>query len=1194
MWRDRRFLLGAAAAVLGVSTAIIFELGLPLLILIPFALALAIALFLVTWLRERPEAVLPPWPSDKSPYPGLRFFDQDYTDVFFGRDEETDEIIDLLSRDNARSANVIAAVGPSGAGKSSVLRAGVTPRLSRSGSRWVVLPAMVPAEDPWRNLAESILQHRSHHATRQEADELGQRLSVDASALTSELRDALRAAAPGTKVLLVIDQAEELLRPTSGASPADSFLERINTALEDIPELRVVFVIRTDFLAWFQNSPWSALFRRQVNILPLNPARLRDIIAKPAEEAGLRFEPPALVDQMVHDTGGTAALPLLAHVLEKLYLRSRGQPRVLRQGDYEAIGGVTGGMIKTANDVTAHLQESLSKDVILATLIEFASVEHATPTRRRVYRSGLTTAGRSVVEAFVEAYLLTADATDNDVVYAVAHEALLTKWSVLRDAIDAQRENRRHRQWLEDRAQEWRDSARSPADLLKGDRLSAAEQWLATIAEQETVPPHLLEFLEASIKDDRDALRRLSDDLARRAQSGLGEDPELSILLAVAAVQECEPTPWARRVLLNVLANPAVRVLRAHEDAVQAVAWSSTGLIASASDDRTVRVWSAETGAAVATYAGHDDAIWDVAWSPDGTRLATASRDRTVRIWWAPSSAQPLVLRGHEGWVGRVIWSPDGSRLASTSRDGTARLWNPTTGQCLKVLRDHERAIWGLAWSPDGTRLATASDDATARLWEVEHGTVLKILKGHDEPVWQVAFSPDGTRLATASRDRTAQIYDLRTDNRTELRGHADPVREVRWRSQGGRVATGSHDHTARVWNPADGTELLVLRGHESAVRGLAWSPDGRRIVTGSHDRTVRIWEAEGSSIELSVLRGHRDWLNAVAFRPGDERLIATASHDRTARIWDLRTRTEIRSLSGHLEVVTSVAWNRDGRLLATTSHDNTARVWRFEEKGDPIVLEGHQDAVRGVAWSPREDLVATASHDQTVLIWDPVARTTPRAPLEHSDRVEAVAWSPDGQRLATVSRDAIVRLWRAGDGSCERCLYGHEGAVLAVAWSPDGSRLASASTDRTIRLWRLDQEEHRLVCSGHDDDVWSVAWSPSGQRIITGSRDRTARVWDAETAAEITTLWVGEDGISGVAWSQSHGMIAAASRDRTARILDANVDEQSLVAQALRRVSRRLTDEERRAYLLPIPENAQGSQADQRIPPSGMRPVGA
>jgi WD40 repeat protein len=99
---------------------------------------------------------------------------------------------------------------------------------------------------------------------------------------------------------------------------------------------------------------------------------------------------------------------------------------------------------------------------------------------------------------------------------------------------------------------------------------------------------------------------------------------------------------------------------------------------------------------------------------------------------------------------------------------------------------------------------------------------------------------------------------------------------------------------------------------------------------------------------------------------------------------------------------------------------------------------------------------------------------------------------------------------------------------------------------------------------------VWGVAWSPSGRRIISGSRDRTARVWDTETATEITILWAGEDGIPGVAWSPSGDMIAAACRDRTARVLDASLDEQSLVAQALRRVSRRLTQEERSAYLLP------------------------
>jgi WD40 repeat protein len=1108
--------------------------------------------------RTEQRAALPPgpcWDSDRSPFPGLEAFTEEDSAVFFGRDAEITELVERLHPVVVGQANrLVAVVGPSGAGKSSLVQAGVVPRLRQCRSGWIIAPPVLPGDHPLRSLTRSLAAACPRHPI---AD-------VVAAQFAGELRAAH--ARPHAPVLLIVDQAEELIT-LSGKAECDAFLDLLASALNADQRLWIILIMRTEFLNAFLGTEQARLFRDPVAVGTLGRVALVEVIEQPARRAGLTFDPPTLPQTMAAEAGGGDALPLLAYALQELCLAA-GPGKPLTAEVYQRIGGVTGVLTRQADKVAAELGDV--DGLVLSTLLKFVTIGENEPTRRRVQRGTLTAAQCKVAQAFIAARLLTSTAEGDNAILEVAHEALFRSWAPLRQAIEASTEQLRWRADLERWAKDWDNSGRQDAYLLRDERLKIAQRWTAADGEMLDGLAFVAEFLSCSNRADQATMQRLSETIARQALAAVDRDPDYGLLLALAAYEECVPTALALRALTAALVTSQLRaVLRGHNEGVLRIAWSPDGRrLATASSDRTARIWDTASGNELVMLRGHDDWVLWVAWSPDGRRLATASSDRTVRIWDADSGNELAVLHGHDDWVRGVAWSLDGRRLASASGDRTARIWDASNGNELAVLNGHDDTVRAVAWSPDRQHLATASHDNTAKIWDANNGGQLVTLR-HDSWVREVGWSPDGKRLATASSDRTARIWD--TDNGDQLvtlRGHEGAVRAVAWSPDGQHLATASHDRTARIWDGNNGGQLVTLRGHDGWVQGVAWSPDGRQLATASDDRTIRIWDTRGSC-EVAVMYSHHSWVQGVVWSP-DGRQLATGSTDGLARIWDADNGNQLITLRGHADSVRAVAWSPDGQHLATASHDRTARVWDADNGGQLITLCGHNDSVRAVAWAPNGRQLATTSRDRTIRIWDIDNGRELTVLRGHDDEIWGAAWSPDGRRLATASNDRTARIWETDNGREIMVLHGHDNWVGGVTWSPDGRWLATASNDRTARIWKADNGDEVSVLRGHDDAVRTVAWSPDGRRLATGSHDQTVRLWDAEFGVEILVGGVHADGVESVSWSPDSRRVASASQDGTARVWDVTISVEDLVAKAHHRVSRGLSPEERRNLMLP------------------------
>jgi hypothetical protein len=446
------------------------------------------------------------WDPTRSPYPGLESFAGDDAAVFFGRDDEIDRLIELLQPTLQRGAGrFVAIVGPSGSGKSSLLRAGLLPRLERPYSRWVVLPALVPDQQPTRNLAYCLAAAFAARGQPRSVEDVAAALRdggaglVELAVELGQLAGTTARSAAGagrTSVLVVIDQAEELLTRT-GIREQQLFLGLLRDALGDGSPVWVVATVRSEFLS---TAPERAGLAELVNdplvIEPLSRARLPVVIQQPAQRAGLQFA-PGLVEQMVEETIGGDALPLLAYLLRELYQQA-GADGKITIAEYQALGGVIGALQSRADRLTDELGRLDHGDLVLATLTKFAVVEgDGEPTSRRIRRSALGPDEQQVTDAFVEARLLTRNVNaDGQTVVGVAHEALLRQWRPLREAIEASRASLRIRSELERLAADWQESQRDDSYLLRGARLAEFNEWAA--GHGGDVGPLERQFMEAA------------------------------------------------------------------------------------------------------------------------------------------------------------------------------------------------------------------------------------------------------------------------------------------------------------------------------------------------------------------------------------------------------------------------------------------------------------------------------------------------------------------------------------------------------------------------------------------------------------------------------------------------------------------------------------------------------------------------
>nr|VFJ57125.1 MAG: WD40 repeat [Candidatus Kentron sp. FW] len=1047
-------------------------------------------------------------PAITAPYPGLRPFERHENILFFGREEQVDQLLDKLGE-----SHFLAVLGLSGSGKSSLVRAGLLPALEGgalvgAGARWQVAE-LRPGDHPMARLARALRADTPWgQAGLDDPDALEEKLRRGSQALNwllgvrplgspstssanpNSANSPSPASAPGQRLLILVDQFEELFR-YHNQSEAAAFVALLLAAASH-PDVYIIITMRSEFLGACSDYPdLPEAINAGLFLTPaLTPEQLLDAIEFPIRLSGFAKEgqqaevAQELARALLADAQGIAdPLPLLQHALLRLWNvhEKDGGDGVLTLARYRELGGLQ----QALND---HLDAAFDEldpehrriaEVMFRALTEHGGGQGEDPddsgrdTRRPARVSKIARlAGVGLEEITATTvpfrqpgrnFLIpqAGQGLNPNTVLDIAHEALIRQW---------------------DRLKEWTADEGEQADLyrrLAGDarRHAAGEAAL---------------WIDPALQIALDWWEKNTPSPTWAARYGGGFDQAKGFLnesLAVRAARQAEEEKVreARRLEENARRQQAeeeARRKRELERARRVALGAVLGLLVVA----VLALWAnVERNRAV---EAEREAKVERNRADGATKMVKAERDRAVAAEQNAKEAKQRAEKSEEIRTRALFDS------ALTHAALLARVEDPMEGR--RVLAET------VALDADISPQRRHARNLLAGFLDLQGGTADKIYDGAGAVLIDLALSPDGRTLVAAGERGTLALFHAESGKLIErLVGH-DPkagstgsVTAVRFNRDGSLLYSAGDDGQILRWSMPEGKRRGKPWRVQARVYALALSPDGKLLASGNRSENDTLWSTD-SGEKIKTLK-----------------IVARGVSNKKVTIDVVDTR--------------SLAFISNNQLVTGDSKGNVA-IWRpprsksdkdddsFTDPGDPRKESSphiHTGEINTITIDQTKfqadgkyNVFATGGADKRIVLWRPaLVGAKPFCLLQgHANRVVGLRFVPghgqddkESRRLLSASRDNTMRLWDLESGTTLRIFQGLTAGLQSVVVDDKRGRIYTAANDGTIRRWPLATPSQWLWdISG---EPISAAIDPAGRLVSVGFRDGTLRFYPLPAA---------------------------------------------------------------------------------------------
>jgi DNA-binding SARP family transcriptional activator/WD40 repeat protein len=1040
------------------------------------------------------------------PWKGLVAYGVADAPWFAGRERLVAELLTRMA-----SARLVALVGGSGSGKSSLLHAGLLASLQAGAlpgsERWVPV-VMRPGPHPMRQMVRAALSGADTTEDR-----------------TAELLEHIVFGAPAaSRIVLIVDQFEEVWTACTDAAERQSFLDALAEVVDSTSRCTVVLGVRADHVAGLADQPTLAQALADATVLIGTPtaAEVRRAIEHPAQLAGLVLD-VGLADALVDDAGDEpGSLPLLSTALTELWDERDGRRLTLEA--YAQSGGLRGAVARIAERAYGELDEN-DRTAARVLLIRLAGPgEGDAVTRRRVPLTELAALPnprvRAVIEPLADARLLSLDAGYVE----AAHEALFREWPRLRAWLEQHAAARAVQHRLAVAAAEWDEGGRERAELWRGSRLSAGLEFAAAYPDEVTTVERA--YLDAG-QAQLDAERRDAEERAAAAtrqnrrlrwligglgvflvlaliagglfldqrnradvralqSTALSEDRWDRALLYAAQAQQFDASAEARAALLEtVQRGPEATAMFTADQALHSLVVSLDGRrIVAGGSNGSVFVWDVETREVqeIPDVTAFENDTLDI--SPDGRYVAAVGIPVSVykqdrRDWHVivvdldqqPPTVRPLPWpRAVNGMVA-ARFAADGRTLVTVDLDGVIRYVDVQSGKVKRTL-EFKHVGSGFGDVSMGRRFMVASNDDTGLVtaWEVDSGR--RIWSSVEPDGTVAAVSPFGSQLVIGHADGRIERVNIETKSRTEITPSLGTV-PIDLTFTRGRFAAATEDRSVLVWDAETLEVQAVLRGHWGRLSQLTYSDEwpvgGTTMYAAGFDGSVLAWDLTHQQGVVEHVATPTPGAQATALA-ADGTVVASGYQDADGG------RIEVTEFAGRTFQV-KVPELAQGDLFGVT----VDRLGRSVVVGIIARLQG-----RRPFWVRTIDVRRGQISDYTIA-------------LEHQGASDAMVTWDNGAVLAAGGRQ--LSLWNMDSGSpLVRELYEAAGAVGVLSVHPNG-RLVALSESRVVEV--IDLRSGNVVETlPHNEQlgVRPLVFSPDGWWLAGATGSGRVMIWNTRT----------------------------------------------------------------------------------------------
>jgi WD40 repeat protein/energy-coupling factor transporter ATP-binding protein EcfA2 len=1112
----------------------------------------------------------PPLDESKNPYRGLQAFNEENASLFFGRSALVDKLHEAVK--NNRLTTVL---GASGSGKSSLVKAGLIPKLRKcTQDNWLILAPIRPGEAPIKALNDA-LEAVKIRPVQQQQKSLADSIGIWARSN------------PDSKLLLFIDQSEELITLCKDEEEREAFLKLIANALITYPtKLRVLLTLRSDFepqlreagLKYiptalnFGNTVFKNNWQTGRFIVPaMSRAELREAIEKPIETRVMYFDPHNLVDDLIDEVAGMpGALPLLSFALSELYLKYLRRQREaeiygdtiersITLEDYKEIGGVIQSLTARADlEYNALVEKDSNYEHIIKHVMLRMVALGGELARRKVplseleYPKNIQELVNNFIKEFCEAILLVSG-TDTEGISFIepAHDALVRGWQKLRTWLQQEKSLGLQRR-LTPAALEWKSNQHTKflwyndpyLDVLEVVLQSKNKNWLNQVE---------IEFVQRSInqRQRKTRLRQFAIGGAFLFVFGVAEIQRIQTQNAeIQNLALSSQTLFSSNRQLDALIN-GIKAGTALKNAFW-IGWFGIGNDTQAQVLNALQqtvYWMKESN----RLEEHQSPVYSVRFSPNNRIIASAGNDRSIILWNRKGQIIAKRLVGHKEKVNSIDFSRNGNILASASSDGTIKLWNLkdveesnttkskkiTSFQTLTGKYGHTKKVNSVSFNANGEILASGSSDGNIKLWKTSNGKLIKTFPRlpKNAEIQTINFNKDGTVIASGSNDGIVRLWNLNGQVVKSFANHNNEVVDVDFSHDGKLLASAGFDNKVNIWEwKVDSDKpIKTLSSRDNQIYNVKFSPDDKTLAFGGSNNFIKLFNIEylDDVLETDTLKGHSKDIYSIHFSP-DGKTIASASADGNVRLWNLKP---------------------SQMIYANPTKKTISLKGKITPGQEFTVLEAHQDKINSLTFISQDKILASASSDKNIILWHLNPGTSMTILTGHQRSVGNIKLSPNNIMLASASADGTVKIWNLAERKEMARLPKFNKDIYSINFHPDSNIITSADSGASVRLWSLDncqKTQYKDKCQVTERILpkkirgYSSIFSLDGKLLITAN-NQSIGLWRVSDGENIGKLKDEQVSIYAIKISPDGQTFASAGTDKTVKLW--NIREQKLIA---------------------------------------------